>query len=299
MTEFAELLEALASLAWPTLAFYAVYSFRDDIVSAIGRIKKAKVLGHKLELRPQLEELHEAANQASTKVAELPLDIPGPDEKSTSESDHPETEVVVRNVLETATQSPRAALILLAIEVEKEGREVLAIIGKWREARPLPILRVIERLDSHYGLPKLAFSSLKLFLDTRNKIVHGGFAVEQDIVSAIDSGVTVYRVLKSLPRERNWVYHEGVPVHSDQECLHEIPGVKGIILKTESSSGAATMYRIFSSTRTYFEKGKRVSWEWNLAKTWSDAWYRDPDSNQVKLAWNSSGEFIGRHFDDL
>ena len=46
MTEFAELLEALASLAWPTLAFYAVYSFRDDIVSAIRRIKKAKVLGH-------------------------------------------------------------------------------------------------------------------------------------------------------------------------------------------------------------------------------------------------------------
>ena len=226
----------------------------------------------------------------------------GPDETPVSRAEQPEKGDAVEKILETAVQSPKVALLLLAMEVEKEGREVLASVGKWTEKKPLPVLRVIERLDSHYGLPKHIFSSLRLFLDTRNKLVHGGSATDQDIVSALDSGVTVYRALKALPRERKWVYHEGVPVYADQECSHEIPGVKGIIIKSESSSGAsgaATRYGIYPSTKTHFKKGKRVSWEWNLAKTWPDAWYRDPDSNAVELAWNSAGEFVGRHYEDL
>ena len=299
MVEFAELLRSIASLLWPALVFWGLRAFRDDIAGAIGRIKKARILGHEFEMGTQLKELREAANQASNEVAELPRDIPGPDEASASRSEQPEKEDTVQKVLETAIQSPKVALLLLAMEVEKEGREVLASVGRWTEKKPLPVLRVIERLDSHYGLPKHIFSSLRLFLDTRNKLVHGGSATEQDIVSALDSGVTVYRTLKALPRERNWVHHEGVSVYSDQKCLNEIPGVKGIILRTQSSSGSRTKYRIFPSTKTYFREGNRVSWEWNLNGTWSDAWYRDPTTNQIKLAWNSSGEFVGRHYEDL
>ena len=295
MGEIAELLRSVASLLWPILGFWALRAFRDDIAGAIGRIKKAKVLGHEFELDTQLKELHEAANQASNEVADLPRSIPEP----TSESVQPETEDPIQKILETAARSPEAALLLLAMEMEKEGREVLASTGKRTEEKPLPFLRVIERLDSHYGLPRYIANSLKLFLHTRNKLVHGGFAEDRDILSALDSGVAIYGALKSLPRERNWIQHEGVPVYSDQECLHEIPGVKGVILRTESSSGATTRYRIFPSTNTHFRKGKRVSWEWNLDKPWSDAWYRDPVSNQINLAWNSSGEFVGRHFEDL
>ena len=299
MAEFAELVRSIASLLWPVLVFWVLRSFRDDIAGAIGRIKKAKILGHEFELGTQLKELREAANEASNEVAELSSSIPGRAEESASRSETREKDDPVQKVLETAVRSPKVALVLLAMEVEKEGREVLASVGKWTEKKPIPVLRAIERLDSHYGLPRHVFSSLRLFLDTRNKLVHGGSATDQDIVSALDSGVTVYRTLKALPRERNWVHHEGVPVYSDQECLHEIHGVKGIILRTQASSGLTTTYRIFPSTKTYFREGKRVSWEWNLSRTWSDAWYRDPTTNQFKLAWNSSGEFIGRHYQDL
>lgn len=299
MAEFAELLRSIASLLWPVLVFWALRAFRDDIANAIGRIKKAKILGHEFELGAQLKELHEAAKQASKEVAELPRDILGPDEDSVSRSEQQQKEDTVQKVLETAVRSPKVALLLLAMEVEKEGREVLASVGKWTEKKPLPVLRVIERLDSHYGLPRYIFSSLRLFLDIQNKLVHGGSATDQEIMSALDSGVTVYRTLMALPRERNWVHRKGVPVYSDQECLHEIPGVKGIILRTQSSSGSPIRHRIYPSTKTYFREGKRVSWEWNLRRTWSDAWYRDVTTNQIKLAWSSSGEFVGRHYEDL
>ena len=295
MAEFSEIIRSIASLLWPLLGFWALHTFRADLAGAIGRITKAKFLGHELELSTELTELRGAASQASDEVADLPTDH-GAD--SGADSGKPEAEDPVQTVLQTAAQSPKIALLLLATEIEKEGRHVLASTGKWTEAKPLPFLRVIERLDSHYGLPRHMHSSLQLFLSIRNKLVHGGLAEEQDIVSALDSGVTIYRALRALPREQHWIHHEGVPVYSDRGCLHKIPGVQGIILRTQSESGAAK-YRIFPSTKTYFKKGKPISWEWNLSKKWSEAWYRDPDSNRVKSAWGSAGEFVGRHFEDL
>ena len=299
MTEFAELLRSIGALLWPALVFWALQAFRNDIAGAIGRIKKAKILGHEFELGDELKELREAANEASNEVAEIPRAESDPSESPASVSERPETEDPVQKILETAVRSPKVALLQLAMEMEKEGREVLASTGKWTEKNPLPFVRVVERLDSHYGLPRYIPSSLKLFLSIKNKLVHGGVDKERNIVSALDSGVTIYKALRALPRERNWIHHEGVPVYSDPECLHEISGVKGVILKTQSSSGATTKFRIFPSTQTHFRKGKRVSWEWNLGRNWSDAWYRDPTSDEIKPAWQSAGEFIGRHYEDL
>jgi len=42
-----------------------------------------------------------------------------------------------------------------------------------------------------------------------------------------------------------------------------------------------------------------VSWEWNMNNVWEAAWYRDPDTNEVKPAWSSSAEFIGRDLNNL
>lgn len=299
MTEFAELLKSIGSLLWPALVFWVLHTFRNDIGGAIGRIKKAKILGHEFELGDDLKKLREAANEASNEVAELPREESDASESAASETERSETEDPVQKILETAVRSPKVALLQLAMEMEKEGREVLASTGNWTEKSPLPFVRVVERLDTHYGLPRYIPSSLKLFLNIKNKLVHGEVADDRSIVSALDSGVTIYKALRALPRERNWIHHEGVPVYSDPECLNEITGVKGIILKTQSPSGATTKFRIFPSTQTHFRKGKRVSWEWNLRKTWSDAWYRDPASNEIKPAWNSAGEFVGRHYEDL
>ena len=299
MGQIAELIGAVASLLWPILGFWALLAFRSDIADLIGRLKKGKILGHQFEFDPQLRELHEVADQATSEAADLPRAIAEPDDNSASDIAHAEADGPVQMLLETAAQSPRAALLLSASEMEKEAREVLASVGKLPSGRPLRFLRVIGLLDSHYGLPKHVVQGLRLFLDQRNRLVHGRFANDPEILSALDSGLTILRALQSLPRERNWIKHAGVPIFSDEACLHELPGVKGVILRTESANGLKTSQRIFPSTKTHFQKGKRVSWEWNLDRVWPAAWYRDPESGQAKSAWSSSGEFVGRHFEDL
>lgn len=48
----------------------------------------------------------------------------------------------------------------------------------------------------------------------------------------------------------------------------------------------------YPTTRQY-GPGSRVTWAWNMDITFGEAWYRDPEDQQVKYAWTSSGEFIG------
>ena len=43
----------------------------------------------------------------------------------------------------------------------------------------------------------------------------------------------------------------------------------------------------------------RVAWEWSFDNVWSEAWYKDPETNEIKSAWHSAAEFIGRNLDDL
>jgi hypothetical protein len=57
--------------------------------------------------------------------------------------------------------------------------------------------------------------------------------------------------------------------------------------------------RIYATTKTHFQKGKQVAWEWNTGRAWKEAWYRDPDSEEIRSAWSGSAEFVGRHLDGL
>ncbi len=257
------------------------------------------MFGQEFELSDELVKLQQVATEATEEVASLPRTETEPKaaeiEKDTSSVDDDS----IRSIIKEAGRSPRTALILLASEIEKEARHTLASIGKLKPGRKLTLSQIVDDLDSHYGLPKYVASSLRLFWDTRNRIIHGGETEDRNILSAVDSGVTILKTIQSLPREKSWVHHEGVPIYSDPECKHPIPNVKGVILRTESSSGAMVSYRIFPSTKTHFRKGKRVASEWSFEKTWSDAWYRDPDTNQVRKAWRSSAEFVGRNLDEI
>ena len=301
MGDLSNLIKAIASLLWPLLALYFLWLFKSQIGDAIGRLKKGKLLGQEVELNDALDTLQQSASQFSDEVAALP----NPKEpKSANDSENErgdtENENIIRSVIHEAARSPKAALLILAAEIEKEARQTLASIGKLEGRTHIPISQAIQALDSHYGLPRHMSSSLKLFWDTRNKIIHGRETEEGNVLSAIDSGVTILRSLQALPREVNIVYKPGVPIYSDPECQVKITDATGIILETRSVSGARTSYRIFPTTRTHFEVGKRVAWEWDMDNTWRDAWYRDSlDSGAIKPAWNSSAEFIGRHLDDL
>ena len=299
MPALTELLMSVAALLWPLLVFWTLFTFRTEIAAAMARISSAKILGNEIELDTQLEKLGEAVDQASNEVEALPRDLSPALQKSSSNATATEPQDAIAKIHEAASQSPKIALLMLETEMEREAKKILASIGKLSEQKTLSFVRLIDRLDSHYGLPRYVLSSLRLFASIRNKIVHSKTASEEDVITAIDSGVMIYRALQSLPHERNWVHHVDVPLYSDDKCLLEIPEVKGIILKTESSGGTTTSYRIFPSTRSHFRIGKQVSWDWDFTRTWDEVWYKDPDSNLISQAWSSSGEFIGRHLDDL
>jgi len=78
-----------------------------------------------------------------------------------------------------------------------------------------------------------------------------------------------------------------------------LPNVCGLLLETTSPGGTSKEHRIFPTTKTTYQKGERVAWEWNLGKKYGQAWYKDPDTGEIKSAWRGSAEFVGRNFDKI
>jgi hypothetical protein len=295
VAEIATLFQAVAAILWPVFAFTALFVFRAQIVDLARRLKKGKLLGQEIELNESLDALGRSAKTVEQEVAALPAPVnpsPAPQEQAAEEA-------TVRLVLSEAAKSPKAALILLASELEKLALQILASTGHLQGRRFLPIQRAIDELQRTLGLPTHVQSSLKLFWSTRNLLVHGGEGTDKDILRAVDSGLTILKALQALPREINMVYDPATPVYFDPQLTLEMPGVKGVILETIAPGGAVRSLRILPTTRTHFKKGHQVAWEWNMQSVFGQAWYRDPLTHEVKEAWSSSAEFVGRHLDEL
>ena len=164
MGDLSNLIKAIASLLWPLLAFYFLWLFKSQIGDAIGRLKKGKLLGQEVELNDTLETLQQDASQFSDEVAALPKPKePKPANDNENERGDTENDNIIRSVIHEAARSPKAALLILAAEIEKEARQTLASIGKLEGRTHIPISQAIRALDSHYGLPQHMSSSLKLF----------------------------------------------------------------------------------------------------------------------------------------
>lgn len=294
MADYARIITAVASMLWPLVVFTALLIFRKDIKAVLQRLRRGKVMGQEIELRDTLDALESSANAASAEVASLP-----PPPKTVGVETIPSTSLVAE-VAREASRSPKAALILLASEIEKEARQLVASVGHLDPRSFMPLSRSVEILGKQFGgLPAHIPSSLKYFWEIRSKIVHGLRAEQDEILRAIDSGITILNALRAFPKEINVVYHPGVDIFSDPQCASKLSDSKGVILETESPGGIQTTYRIFPTTKTHFTKGKRVAWEWSHDRVWDPTWYRDPETNEIKEAWFSSMEFVGRHLDDV
>lgn len=293
MKEWAELIQAISALLWPILAFITVIMFRQDIRELLHRLKKGKLLGQELELDASLTSLQ--ANSAIV-VSEL---------SPTSVADATKEDVLKQSrdtekVLDVASRSPKAALMLLASEIEKQLRIFMAITGHHTMMTNESPAAIASYLGKRGWLTSAMVETLQGFREIRNKIVHGTEDVRTDhILRAIDSGMTILKALEAIPSEINIVYHPGVEVFADKDCRERIAEVKGLILETTSPGGTAKSHRIFPTMRTNYEKGRQVAWEWNMSRTWDNAWYRDPDTKEIKQAWGASAEFVGRHIEEL
>lgn len=294
MDSFANLLKAIAALLWPVLVFTLIFVFKTELRQLLARLRRGKVLGQEIELDESLDRLELSATAAEARVPE-PQD-------STARLISPAVEHhfgVASQVLEEATRSPKAALLLLSAAIENELRSLVASIGLMKGRRNISFQQALEDLNSWSALPIYVTNSVKLFRDIRNRLVHGHEASPDDILRAIDSGIVILKALQAIPHEINVVYHPGVPIYADEHATAPIADVRGVILETVSPGGATKSYRIFPTTRDHFQKGMRVSWEWSGDRVFGAAWYRDPDSGELKQAWRSSMEFVGRNLEEL
>ncbi len=303
MKELSELLKAISTLLWPIFAFVTLFIFKQQIGEAIGRLRKGKLLGQEVELSESLKDLNESTSELTEEVSSIPNPLPTDQNNEENNIDREcrldNRSDVIQKILTESVKSPTAALIMLSAEVEKEAKKTLACTGRLNNRNHVPISRAIKELNNTYGLPKHVSSSLNLFWNTRNQIVHGGATDERNILSAIDSGITIIKALKSIPRESNYVANPGVTIYSDKNCQNPIPDVKGVILRSVSPGGASTQRRIYPTTKTSYEVDKLVSWEWNNEKSWGESWYKNPETNEIQYAWTGSVEFVGRHLDSV
>lgn len=254
------------------------------------------MLGQEIELSDSLTELRISAETVKETASSLP---PAATETVSDNLEKVEQDEI-KQILDEASRSPKIALITLGGHIEIAARRALASVGLLQKNRHMSTTEAIDRLIRQYGgLPGDIVGSTKLFMSVRNKIVHSADASEDDIISALDSGITILRTLKSLPSEKNIVLHYNIPLYQDAQCTTELNDVKGLILETISPGGVKKYRRIFPTTQDSYEVGQVLSWEWSLTKTWDMTWYIDPDDQEKRLAWGSSGEFIGRPLDSI
>ncbi|MGA9303993.1 MAG: hypothetical protein WBW31_01190 [Candidatus Sulfotelmatobacter sp.] len=203
--ELADLISAIASLAWPVVTVAIVNWFRPEIRDVLSRIRKGKFLGQEIEL----DEL-----QAKTVAAEAKVELRAESElradaevKPWSAPGEPSDVVApdmaqdaIEEVLREASRSPRLGLMLLSAKMERAARELAADIGLDVSRRPVALNALIRALVQAEQLPFEAAEALNLFIQVRNRIVHGHDANEDEIARAIDSGTRLLKLLLSSYR---------------------------------------------------------------------------------------------------
>lgn len=296
MTEVADFIRSIATLLWPILGFFILWIFRPELQRILARLRAGKFLGQEIQLADSLDELNVSAQKAAS---ETPHVINQPPAAEQAFPQYPPASGIVEHILSEASRDPKVALILLATEMEREVRHLLASMGNTGVAEGLTLRRSIDRLQKVGLLPVHLVQSVNSFWHLRNELVHGRHASRDDLIRAIDSGLVILRTIQAIPHEVNVVYHPGVEVYSLPDGRGIRPDIKAVVLETTSPGGAAKSLRAFPTTRTHFQKGKRVAWEWNRDLIVGESWYRHPDTDEITYGWTESMEFVGRSLEDV
>lgn len=290
-----ELLAAIAKLLWPLITIIIILLFRSDLSAILKRLRKGKLFGQEMELDPYVEEFKKTVEEAQEEIPDSEI------EEEEYDKEIKETDKDIREILEAAKISTELGVIKLSSILEREIRVLAGSLGQTTSKHRISSVNLFRRLVEKGYLPQHTTKSLQIFWDLRNKIIHGHKQKnERNILKVLDIGLVLLKTIKSIPHEINVIYHSGVDIYSDEQCNNLIPDVKGIILETTSPGRAQQFKRIFPTTRPeYYKKGKIVTWEWDLSRIWDKAWYKDPDTGEIKQAWGSAGEFVGRHIDEI
>lgn len=277
---FAAIISSIAQLLWPVLAFFIVYFFRTEFENILKRINKGKISGLEIEL----DRLGEATTKAKSEYDEIKVVSPPRKDVTTVETEE-------YKILELAKKSPKVALLILTLEIERELNAVLFGLEIDQGKGPKSVRQSFSAINNKYSLPTHLNESIDLFSQIRNRFIHGRNVSEDEIIRAIDYGISIIQTLKAIPHTVHTVFISDIQIFSDPEGKQQRQDVKGVML-TKSMSGIINA-KIYPTTQSFYKEGMKVSWKWNMNKKWGESWYKDPTSKEVKYAWTSSAEFVG------
>lgn len=295
--------EAIAKLAgavlWPFITLCFGLLFKGEISSIFRRLKKGKLLGNELELGTELD-----AFARTTEIAQAEIYIPpsAPEGGPPTAPQIERSDSDIEKIVALAGDSPELGFIMLARKIEKEMKLLMAVGGHLKGKRMLAFQDMAEYLAKNAAVSENLKSSLNLFWDVRNKIVHAQGEIKvtrEEVIRAVDIGLTVLSAIKAIPHELHVVAHPNVDLFQDQAGTVPVPGVKGLMLEATSPGRATKALRIYPTTKTWYRPGMAVTWEWNMGLVTGRCFYRDPTDGTIKSAWSSAAEFVGRDLDAI
>lgn len=211
-------------------------------------------------------------------------------------SNRPNEEPITR-VLEEISRSPKGALLILGAELERELRLLVWGAGWLSLTSKFTITRTTQELVKMKVVPESLGDSVRAFLEIRNRLLHGYGVTDDELLRAVDIGLTILRVILAIPRQTHLVHNPSVVLYEDEQGTQPRLGVKGVLLKSLNPDGTSSI-NIYPTTRSY-NLGERLSWEWDMSRVIGKTWYRDPDTNQIVPAWTQAAEFVGRNLETL
>jgi hypothetical protein len=295
-TSKAEDFKAASSLLWPIVVLVIAITYKADIRSILKRARSIEIFGQKAELDRDLDRLQATAERAEKEVEQKPLEPNEEPPPQVSEeenvppsmrSDRPgrrSNGQVIDSILREASTSPKVALISLAGELEQLLRRM---VGAQGAVQPLRLLRAIP------GIPDSVVSAFQIFWHIRSRLVHGENVTSEELIRAIDSGLTIFKTIAELPNLATIV--EMVDLYSDENLINLLDGVRGVVISyiTNTQDGAEVQNLLWPTDKVYRAR-EIVKPAWDTSRSIQTAWYKDPRSDRaLRTDWLQAAYFVG------
>jgi hypothetical protein len=284
--EWANIGEAVASLAWPLLIAFAIFLFRGQLRELISRSEEIKTPLVEGRFRPPdpgpVEEvkrqLH-VGSEASFHAAE------DESEEAPAVAASPSDEIA-DDILQLATQDGRVALVKLLDELEARVRDLASAWGgldphtpRWQD--------LLNGLVEKGVIPAGVASNVTLIDEARNTVIHSGAYWESDALTALDAGLDLLLALDGIPLQGYEVTEAGVTLYRDEACTLPWEDTTGVIVRQHKSKGRSGERQGPFPTRRDYQPGDIVGWQWSfdapvLEFYWPD---REGNPNLIRSAW--------------
>ncbi|HXM96920.1 MAG TPA: hypothetical protein VN982_00440 [Candidatus Dormibacteraeota bacterium] len=290
-------------LDWPSVAVLGI-AFSLWLVprweTLLPFVKTLKVGRTEIELREQADALaisvaksEEPEPMSTTGQVQAPESAEVP---KASLPDDPYRRLVNTNVeahiLDLAAQDKQAALMRLAIEIEKEVLILHGALGLRNQQKARSFREFLEQLRRHGAISNDIREGLLEFWRVRSQIAHSQLSDNSILTSALDSGLRLLRLIKAIPRGTYTVVNPDVELYKDADCREPIHNCQGVIIEIADPQGEKKNM-IYPAGRD-FVKGERVGWDWDMSKVYGQSYYRNPDTGKPMEAWSSSAAFVGQ-----